>query len=1652
MEENKNKSNIITKESPQLKLQELYKYYQDQDSNKLFEDISPSKRKKYLEQIKKNQKIKYNNMKNRYNQQSSNNDEDNESIKKNKSCPRFDDIILNQDLNYKYPNQSYYNILSSDFNDNRNKIYDYNNSIPSEPMNANQKICKNNSDYIGDDDIFIRIVPNFGNNTVPDKENNSSIPCNNFTLYNNKTYDLHQKRIPKNSSFIYHKSKTPTKKCIFHKKKKINDYNNNNNLYDNISVNSNVDSNLCNNGSTYNDYDINSLNSKKLYKMIKSGVKFDMEKDKKNDYIDLLTISDIKNMAKQKKLKNLQKSPYNKQKNKEIINYTVVPNIETSPINITSSHESSETFSKDEYNVKTFPKRKNNFMFKKSKNNKKYSNNNENRNLNKSYDCVVFKKKIGVKNKKNKRNKTSDLYYENKGTPIKKENMRGGIVVLYPNKFKNNNNIIEKLNNNNNDNNIPVSDYNNNNIYIAITIIEKWWKKVIYKRFKKIIEIIITKKYKTYKKNKPKNLYISKDYYKIPSNEIILIQNKFKDYIKLKNNKNSQLNNYVKYIPKNICYISKLRLNPPNPPKNKHRYTESKLFQSNINKILLSGTEIKYETNNYTYFKKCHFRRRSNSDEEDEYDIDRRAFTCEIMRKIKIKPDRRELTPDIKKIKNPNLKVVKLFDTQYLTNKRKKKKKNKENKENKENDDNKNNGIKNENKKDDKINKVNNNIKKYDEDNLIKDNIGFNNYQISYINYKKNIDKNNPSINKDNIENGGKFNNNNRNQNLKKYENNIIDEDDKNDKKYNNNSYYNSNLKNDKIYNNSYNNSNIKDNKIFNNNSYYNSNEKEIKDNDFKNNLKNNNNDQNMNNRNYKNNINNYSNKNENLNQSLNNNDNNKIKNINDDYYNNKKNDIIENINDNYYNNENNKPNNENFKIKPLINNHNDNDYNNIIKDNNDKYNNNSIKFIQPNKKEYFDNNNNFSYKNINKRNNDKNNLDNDKEKDNNEYKINFNNINENDKNEYKKNNNNINNDRDNYGIYNSKYSNKNNIQNKDNNHITNYKPIEITQYQVNEIIIKKPENYKYYKVIKNPKKEYDLHKVIKIQRNVRKFLEKIYPKIKSVKKTYLTNYNKNDNLSDSIEHKYYNNNIVYINRDNKTNFSRAELRENGKNKNISINDSRRSMFNNSNLEYSNDDEPDKDIKKNNETDSLRTISINIDNLDNNKINELSLNNSLLNENSINSMNNNIKKYINNPVSNYNSYAESSHRNTLNGENNGRRSINRAPDSTASKRIRTSSSLKSLPYKYNKTSYNEYIKYLLKDNYMNYAISQINNIARQIKYYSSVYILKMLTQRIIKVMQQFVFYILKGEGFVIYKNVFFNIIKTYIKNKDLYINNNNDISKLLKDTILYYHKIYNKYNYIPYIKPNDEKKLIHTQLFNNDINFNNLISFICNYLNIEKKVDNFSPELVKYYLMKRPLKNFNIFTITRYINSLHYILIFNSFNTNNLINKNKNKNKNKFYQTFNDILKQDNLKSTNTQFNKDFHYRSLSHDDNKSFNLNKINTIYSMKKKIGLNREGFINLGNSTYDNKNSINLMKKKNNESLINREIVNQIYEDFNNNKKYMKKRSMNYEKVDKFKIKRHVARLSSSNIINDSLGKVKIANNSLVKKKFIYMKKIK
>ena len=411
-----------------------------------------------------------------------------------------------------------------------------------------------------------------------------------------------------------------------------------------------------------------------------------------------------------------------------------------------------------------------------------------------------------------------------------------------------------------------------------------------------------------------------------------------------------------------------------------------------------------------------------------------------------------------------------------------------------------------------------------------------------------------------------------------------------------------------------------------------------------------------------------------------------------------------------------------------------------------------------------------------------------------------------------------------------------------------------------------------------NEKENEKLEKVILIQRNIRKFLQKIKQNKIKVKRTSLQS-KKSIKKSKKLKKNDLQGTSSFNNSKYQLNNKKNSYKSNKSNKKVSFKDSAKGFENSlTNLEYSHSSEqnnaPDDDVndlgRKNNDSDSLKSISINKDFLESIRNNGSSVNNSIFLKNSIysiNSIDNNIRKYLNNFNSNYDSYIDKSKANSIYEDNNYLISPNDKIGNRISKI--NSSSLKSVKYKYNKIYYEEYLKYLLKENYICFAVNQLKNMGMYYKYYKLMYILKMLEQRIIKVVHQFVFFIIKGGKNDNKTNIFFNVLKIYIKNINNIISENNDITKLLKDEIVYYSKVYQKYKYVPYIRPNDENKLIDCHLFNKDDEYNELIKYVCSYLNFEKQLNNISSELVKSYIIKNPLKNFNIFTITRYIDSLY---------------------------------------------------------------------------------------------------------------------------------------------------------------------------------------
>ena len=158
-------------------------------------------------------------------------------------------------------------------------------------------------------------------------------------------------------------------------------------------------------------------------------------------------------------------------------------------------------------------------------------------------------------------------------------------------------------------------------------------------------------------------------------------------------------------------------------------------------------------------------------------------------------------------------------------------------------------------------------------------------------------------------------------------------------------------------------------------------------------------------------------------------------------------------------------------------------------------------------------------------------------------------------------------------------------------------------------------------------------------------------------------------------------------------------------------------------------------------------------------------------------------------------------------------------------------------------------------------------------------LIQMLSQRIMKNINQYVFYLIynnKINDNKINNNnkiFFFDSIRSQIKvNLDIDENNINEISFLLKTNIpKLFSDDFNK-KYIPYINSIQEKNLINTQLFlyNNE----KLINYIIYFLEkrkgekINDKIKANYKKYIKNDLNLHKLKNRNIFGITKYINNL----------------------------------------------------------------------------------------------------------------------------------------------------------------------------------------
>ena len=145
--------------------------------------------------------------------------------------------------------------------------------------------------------------------------------------------------------------------------------------------------------------------------------------------------------------------------------------------------------------------------------------------------------------------------------------------------------------------------------------------------------------------------------------------------------------------------------------------------------------------------------------------------------------------------------------------------------------------------------------------------------------------------------------------------------------------------------------------------------------------------------------------------------------------------------------------------------------------------------------------------------------------------------------------------------------------------------------------------------------------------------------------------------------------------------------------------------------------------------------------------------------------------------------------------------------------------------------------------------------------------INMLVQRLLKNINQFVFFSLMNKYFSINinikENIFFNTIKRLKSLKGVSIPK--EVKNLIDENIpIFLNKKKNSY-FFSYIKPQNEENIIEIQLFHdNEWQFLNFIQYFLK----EEKNKILNKVVINNYLTKNKIYNRNIFTIIRYIDSL----------------------------------------------------------------------------------------------------------------------------------------------------------------------------------------
>ena len=305
-----------------------------------------------------------------------------------------------------------------------------------------------------------------------------------------------------------------------------------------------------------------------------------------------------------------------------------------------------------------------------------------------------------------------------------------------------------------------------------------------------------------------------------------------------------------------------------------------------------------------------------------------------------------------------------------------------------------------------------------------------------------------------------------------------------------------------------------------------------------------------------------------------------------------------------------------------------------------------------------------------------------------------------------------------------------------------------------------------------------------------------------------------------------------------------------------------------------------------------------------------------------------------------------------------------------------------------------------------------------------------------------------SENETIKENFFFKTIKRHlqINKKDNNWEEKNEINNLLKTNIPEYFGNNPKKNYIPYINKGQEENLVNNQLylFNDD----KLSDYIYKCYIKEKSIYIIHSYIIKNRLIKEPLKNQNLFTITRYMDNLYNDIINGNICQNCCCKYDelclsgcKCHNQNKYLilndNIYNNTTLNDKLASNTFDLYKN---KKLI---NKSKNIkNKNNIKFEILKRFSesneeaksINSNNILNNSNETYSkiykNNTTYNTMKKKNN-------IEN--YDKNSNHTEYIKNYQNKSNKLIKNFIERKILRnsLSSNKSKNNDKDELEIIN---------------